>query len=237
MGARNPSTPKPDQAVPRGKKPAPRELLCKLESGRGKSRQVRTGTAVLTDDELRFRTGRHGREGHDFAVHVAFAEIASLVLEASGAALILVTAEDERYVLHLGRHAPAWLELMKQHKGPLDPFALEPRQRIAVIGVGDEVLLAQLDEAVPQARDVADDAKDLDVVFLGIEHPSDLGRLGPLAKRLSARGVIWAVHPVASRVVKPRDIVVAAENAGLREGTVLVVSRTHEAIRFKPIPR
>ena len=109
MGARSPSTPKPDEKPVQGKKPPPREVHCKLDTRLEGKRVTRTGQAVLTADELRFRTDRHGRDGADFNLHLAFAELASAQVDASGAILTLTTDEGE---------IPAELWLPESGRGP-----------------------------------------------------------------------------------------------------------------------
>ena len=74
MGTRTPSTPKPGTQAIRGKKAAPRDLNVRIEIGSGKGRIERAGRATLTDDTLRFRTGRTGDQGADFRTNGAFQE-------------------------------------------------------------------------------------------------------------------------------------------------------------------
>src|SRR5207249_3016269 len=112
MGSRNPSSPKEEPRT-RGKRRAPTDLNCRLEMGHGKDRVVRAGLAVITDDELRFRTGRTGRDGRDFFVHVALGDVRSVALAPSGMAITVTPAEAEAFTLHLGKHAPAWKQLVE----------------------------------------------------------------------------------------------------------------------------
>jgi hypothetical protein len=234
MGSRTPSTPKPTDVRPKGKKPPPRELHCRVEVGRGKDRAVRTGLAVLTDEELRFRTGRTGREGRDFNLHLRFDALKAITIAPGGGALRLTPIEGEEVLIHLGKHAPAWKEIMTERPGPLDVYGVKPRTRLAALAIPDEALAAELAQ-----RAAPEDAVALDLIFVGAEHRADLARLGELAKRIKRPGgALWVVYPAGpaapagARGLTPGDIAAAGRAAGLIEGTTLVVSRTHEAVKL-----
>lgn len=235
MGSRSPSTAEPnDSPAFRGKKPAPRDLTCKLEMGRGKARIARTGAAVLTEDELRFRTGRTGKDGKDFSVHVRFEDVVELVLEASGVSLTVTPREGEPFTLHVGKHAPAWKTIMEVKTSRLDDLGIKPKTRVAVVGVPDPELVAEIDGRVPGASEVAPGVLGLDVIVAGAEHRADLARLGELARRLRRPGgVLLVVHPNDVRGVTLLDVGVAARAAGgLVESGSVEISRTHSALRL-----
>ena len=57
-------------------------MTCKVLVGTGRARQLRNGTAALGPDELRFHTGRTGKQGKDFFLHIAYEDIQELELDA-----------------------------------------------------------------------------------------------------------------------------------------------------------
>jgi hypothetical protein len=233
MGVRSPDLPTGDTTPHRGPKKPPRDLNCKLETGQGRSRTVRAGVAVLTDDELRFHTGRTGREGADFFVHLRYCDLAEVVVAAAGGVLELTTTEGERYRLHVGRYAAAWKELMAQPPRQLDLFGITARMRVAVDFMPDEELAAEIEACVPGAAAVPGDAVGLDALFVGVEHPADLKRFAEHARRIRRPdGALWVIYTPGPRRLAAEKILAAARAAGLHEAGVVVLSRDHEAIRF-----
>ena len=233
MGVRTPSSPRGETTPLRARKQAPRDLNCKLETGQGRARVLRTGVAVLTDDELRFHTGRTGREGADFFVHLRYRDLASIALDPTGEALVLTTVEGAQYTLHVGRYASAWKERMARRPRPLDVFGISAGMRVAVDFLPDEELAAEIEACVPGAGAVPADAVGLDVLFVGAEHPADLRRLPEHAQRIKRPGgALWVVHLVGPRGPGEGKIVAAGRAAGLVAAGVVVLSRAHSALRL-----
>jgi hypothetical protein len=226
MGSRSPDGPR--QSEKRGKRAAPWQMTCKVTVARGRSRVVRSGVAAIGNDELRFHTGRTGRQGPDFFVHIAFADISSLVVDEPAGTLTVTTEEHGAVVFALGRAAPEWKERIEARPGRLDRLGIKPASRVALVGFIDDELEAEL------AGRLQDEvAGDLDVVLAGAEHPADLPRLAALGGRLRSRGVVvWAVYPAGSRAIGEREIAAAAAAAGLAPGDSIELSRTHRALRL-----
>jgi hypothetical protein len=230
MGARSPSSPKQPPAL-RPKKPTPRDVACRVKTGRGA--EVRKGSAILTDDAIRFHTGRTGRNGIDFSLQVSFDEITALVVDETAGTLVVSTSEDAKITFYLGQHAAAWKGMIQERPDSLAVLAIEPRSRVAVVGVGDAAFVTELEESFPGCTQVADDAAELDVIFIGLEHRADLARLATQTLRVRRPGgVLWAVYPASSRVIAPHEIVPAARTAGLFMGDTVVVSKSHQALRL-----
>src|SRR5688572_27625755 len=133
MGSRTPSTPKPGTERVRAKKEAPRELNIRLEQGTGKQRSERFGRATLTETTFRFRTGRTGDQGADFFVHLPYDELTSVVLDANAASLTLTTIDGAVYRLHVGKHAPAWVDYLKPPPGRLALLGVTPGMQVALL--------------------------------------------------------------------------------------------------------
>lgn len=218
MGSRNPSEPKePPRKFKR--KPAPRELGCRVRVGRA---APRLGTATLTDDELRFHTGRTGREGTDFNWRIPYADITKLEVDATRGIMTVSGAEEGDVVLELGRHAAEWKKLIEDRPTMLRLLGLGKKSRVDVLGVDDE----ELNEALaPLARG----DEDLDAIFVMAEHRADLAQLSALGKRLRRGGAVWVVH---GPKLRPSEIVAAGTSAGLVEAGAFVLSRGHDAVKL-----
>ena len=234
MGTRTPSTPKPGTQAIRGKKAAPRDLNVRIEVGSGKGRIERSGRATLTDDTLRFRTGRTGDQGADFFVHLRYDELASVVIDPS-ARVADADGARRRRLQDPYRQARARLEGLSCGRplGRLSALGVTPGARVLLVAVADEELADEIEACVPGASAVADDVGGLESIVVGAEHPADLGRLAGLAARLQRpSGVLWVVYPSASRTLTVETIGKAAAAAGLVRGGTVAISRDHHALRF-----
>jgi hypothetical protein len=231
MGARNPDSPK--QTARKGKKAAPRETGCEVRMGRGASRVVRKGQAALGADELHFHTGRTGRAGKDFALHLRYDDIQEVELDVNAGTITLSVVEQEPITLVLGKYAGDWKRFILERPTPLDALGVRKRARVGVVGVADDELIAQLQSRVPVLADEA--ASELDMVFVGVEHRADLAQLGPQSKRVRAGGVVWAVHQEKPRAPELHEIASAGRSAGLVIGGVVEFSRTLQALRLTKI--
>jgi hypothetical protein len=228
MGSRKPWSPDGGEAPARGKKKAPRDLNVKLDMGRGKGRVVRSGRAVLTEEELRFHTGRTGREGADFNLHLRYEEIARVVLLPDGASLTVTTQDGTDHTFHVGKHAPAWKEMVEARPGVLSVLGVRADTRFASTYLPDEELQAAL-----ASRAQPEDAAELDLLFVGAAHPSDLARLRELARRVRQRGgALWVVYPVGTRGLDESDVAAAGRAAGLVAGAAVTISRAYEALKL-----
>jgi len=233
MGSRTPSTPKPGTQAIRGKKAAPRSLNVRLETGKGKARVVRLGVAVVTDEELRFRTLRTGQDGADFFVHLRYDELASVEVEPGGGALILTAKVGETYVVHLGKHAPAWKEYLKGPPSRLAVFGVTRSSRLALLHLPDEELSEEIEACVPGAGAVADHVTGLELIFVGAEHKADLDRLGAIALRLKRPGgALWVVYPTSSRGLTEAEVAHAGRKAGLLHTGTVELSRKYQALKL-----
>jgi hypothetical protein len=232
MGTRSPDS--PDPAAPaRGKKPVRRQVSCKVQVGRGPARAVRGGVAALTPEELRFHTGRTGRHGRDFFIHIRFEQITSLVADGPAGTLTVATAEGDEVVFFLGRLAVAWKEVIEERPDLLRDLGVSERSRVAVVAVDDDELLQLLEARVRGFGETADDAGDLDALLTGVEHRADLARLGALAARVRAgAGALWVIFRDGVRGVDEEEVAAAGRAAGLVPGKTVVLARDRVALRL-----
>ena len=222
MGSRSPDTPEPPR--PRGKKAPVYSARCKARLRGG---QLRRGTAVLGPGELRFHTGRTGREGEDFVLHLRFDDITALEVDGPAGILKVTTGEEGEVVFHLARLAVPWKERIEARPDLRRDLGLGARARIAWVGIDDDVMLAALGPG-----STSDPGDGLDAIFAGVEHRADLARLATLAQRVRSGGLIWAVYPPESRSIAEADIFAAARAAGLVDGRAVELAPERLALRL-----
>lgn len=222
MGVRNPDGPGPS-AARRGKKPVRLDASCKVQIGK----VVRSGVAVLTPEELRFNTGRTGREGEDFFVHFRLEQITSLSADGHAGTLTVASADEGPVVFRLGRLAVEWKRIIDERPDLLRDLGVSPKSRVGIVSVDDETLESALKGRIRDLFGDGSDADGLDFLFAGAEHRADLGRLAALAARVRRPGgVIWLVHPAKSRNLPEPEIQSAARAAGLVDGPDVEISTT-----------
>ncbi len=112
----------------------------------------------------------------------------------------------------------------------LDKLGIKPGAKVAVLGVTGASFLSKLRARVGRVNTRA--ARNVDVVFLGVETPGDLRHLKPLAGTIKPDGAIWVVAPRGSRVVREADVLAAGKPAGLVDVKVVAFSPTHTAHKF-----
>jgi hypothetical protein len=223
MGARNPESPG-NTTKRKGKKAAPREANCRLKINR---ETPRPGFAVLAEDELRFHTGRTGREGKDFSVHVRYEDMRELEVDAQNGNLWFTTVEGQKMFFEIGRHAAEWKRMIDERPTPLDALDLKPGMRVALERV---VVEGELLEAVAA---MAVEGDNLDVLVFGAEHKADLTQLTAAARRVKpGGGVIWVLYTEGSRTISDPDIIAAGRTAGLVSAGAFEISRTQSAVKL-----
>jgi hypothetical protein len=232
MGTRSPDKPEIKRKV---KRATPREANVRLQIG-ASTKNVRDGVAVLAPDELRFNTGRTGRQGRDFFLHIPYDDIRDLEVDAHHGTMSLSTSEHELLIFHLGKYAPDWKKMIEERPSRLDDLGIKHGMKVALIAVVDEVLEAELETRLPGfAANAAGDGV-LDVLFLGIEHRRDLPSIAAQAPRVRVGGLMWVVYPMESRTVpSDSDVAAAGRAAGLASAGREALSRTHWALKLTRI--
>ena len=141
----------------------------------------------------------------------------------------LVLADGARFVLGEPQ-AARWAEAIANPKGRLDKIGVKPGMRVAVMGVADPTLAAEL-----AARDAAplDDLTDLDLLFYAADSADELARIGALVPALAERGALWIVSRKGkAATVKDVEVMAAAKACGLVDNKVVGFSDTLTALRF-----
>ncbi len=148
-------------------------------------------------------------------------------VRAEGADLVL--ADGSRFTLG-EKPAASWADAISNPKGRLDKIGVKPGMRVAILGVADETLTAEL-----AGRDAApvNDLIGLDLLFYAADSAEELARMGALVPALADRGALWIVSRKGkAATVKDIEVMAAAKAVGLVDNKVVGFSETLTALRF-----
>lgn len=141
----------------------------------------------------------------------------------------LVLADGSRFALG-EKTAASWAQAILNPKGRLDKLGVKPGMRVAVLGVADEDLAAEL--AARGAAQV-DDLAALDLLFYAADSAAELARLGDLVPAMADKGALWVVSRKGKAAgVKDVEVMAAAKAVGLVDNKVVGFSQTLTALRF-----
>jgi hypothetical protein len=190
------------------------EVSCSARIG---GRTIR-GKALLETDELLFRG--------DERVRIRLADVREAVA-ADGR--LVVRHKGGTVTFELGRAAPRWADRINHPPTPADKLGVKPGHRVAVIGLDDAGFRRTLEA---RGADVGRLRKASDLVFLGVNRPRDLDRLGRLEPSLARDGAVWVVYPKGRPDPSEADVLAAGKAAGLVDVKVARFSETHTALKF-----
>ena len=148
-------------------------------------------------------------------------------VRADGADLVL--ADGSRFALG-EKQAAGWADAILNPKGRMDKIGVKAGMRVAVMGVSDATLSAELAEkgALPVAE-----LANLDLLFYAADTSAALARIEGLVPLLSERGALWVVSRKGkAATVKDVDVMAAAKAHGLVDNKVVAFSPTHTSLRF-----
>lgn len=118
----------------------------------------------------------------------------------------------------------------------IEKLGVRPGARVAVLGVGDPDLPAEL-AAAGAALTGIEQSPPLDLAFFEADALADLDRLPSVAALIARDGAIWVVSPKGrGATVRDTDVIAAARAAGLVDNKVVGFSPTHTALRLV-VPR
>lgn len=181
-------------------------------------RQSFAGTAHLETSELRFR-GEHN-------LRIALPAISDVQVRGGS---LRVTYAEGIAVLALGEAtAIKWAKKIQSPPTLADKLGVKAGMSVAIIGLTDEVILAEV--AARGAQVVAGKVpKGAAMVLWRIEKPAALSKLPSLVDRIARDGAIWVVHPRGNPSVADTVIFAAAKEAGLTYTKVVRFSETDTA--------
>jgi hypothetical protein len=187
-------------------------------------RQSYEGTALLEIDELRFRG--------DTRLRIALRDVTSVTAE-NGA--LRIEHANGVASFQLGDAAEAWAAKIRSPRTLADKLGVKRGMQVAVIGVDDESVLAELvDKGADLVRERV--PKDVPIVLFRIVRASQLAMLASMSTHIARNGAIWVVHPRGDAAVADTVIFAAARDAGLTYTKVVRFSERDTAEKLV-IPR
>jgi hypothetical protein len=136
-----------------------------------------------------------------------------------------------------GRHAQDWADLIRGPRPLMDKLGVQQGARVLVSGITDFGFRRQLQERAAAVLDRAAASREqgVDLVFLGVEVPGDLGTLSATAPLMAPRGALWIVRPTSGDL-READVQRAGRDAGLTLVKAVAFSDTHTAHKFVVTP-
>jgi hypothetical protein len=178
------------------------------------------GQVELESDYVLFRGA--------FRVKLALSSI-SAVRVSNG--VLRLKASSGTLDLVLGDKAVAWADRIRHPKSRADKFGFKAGQRVSVIGIDDEGLVREIEDAGAVAT-VGRAAKASHVILFGVSTPRDLNRFTTLKAALAEGGALWSVRPKGRDDVSEARVRAAGLAAGLVDVKVVRFSETHTAEKF-----
>ena len=118
----------------------------------------------------------------------------------------------------------------------LDKLGVKPGARVAIVGVPDPDLRADLAERTHDLT-IGPPLEATDIVLLAADSMADLAALPALRARIVPNGAIWVVSRKGkTATLRDVEVIAAAMAAGLVDNKVASFSPTHTALRLV-IPR
>jgi hypothetical protein len=115
-------------------------------------------------------------------------------------------------------------------KSRMDKIGVKGGMRVAVMGVKDPTLSAELAEqgAIPVTE-----LSNLDILFYAADSADALARVDALVPMLSEKGALWIVSTKGkAATVKGAEVINTAKGHGLIDNKVVAFSPTHSSLRF-----
>jgi hypothetical protein len=115
-------------------------------------------------------------------------------------------------------------------KSRMDKIGVKGGMRVAVMGVKDPTLSAELTEqgAIPVTE-----LSNLDLLFYAADSVQALARVDALVPMLAEKGALWIVSAKGkAATVKGAEVIEAAKARGLIDNKVVAFSATHSSLRF-----
>jgi hypothetical protein len=180
----------------------------------------REGTLQLESDFLLFRSA-------EYRLKIPFATLKSATAENGE---LTVRLERGGASFALGAAAAKWLDKIQNPKSLLDKLGVKPEHAVGLAGLTDESFLELLRQRLnnpPAARL----KQNLDVVFVALTTPADLGRLAKARAAIQPHGMIWLVYPKGGKTIGEKDVRAATSALGLVDVKVASFSTTHTAVK------
>jgi hypothetical protein len=109
----------------------------------------------------------------------------------------------------------------------------ETGARVAVVALSDDAFVEDLRRTGATIAARAGAALN-DIIFFGVDTPSDLERFKSLQKSLAPDGALWSIRPKGRPEVSESIVMAAGKAAGLVDVKVAKFSDTHTAEKLRP---
>ena len=137
--------------------------------------QADRGTALLETDEVIFR-------GEGARARIPFASMQRV--DVRGAWLVIAHAKGS-LELELEARAATWKEKIRSPKGLVEKLGVKSGARVAILGLTDDTLAAELTKLGASVREGAPRG-EVDVIVLRVANESELARTKTLAGKLAS---------------------------------------------------
>jgi len=117
------------------------------------------------------------------------------------------------------------------HRPLLDKLGVKPGARVSVLGVEDEAFMANLRNRTEDIS-LEEAVSESDAVFLGVQGPPDMARMGGLRASIKPDGAVWAVFRKGRKGFNENDVLRLGLESGLVDVKVVRFSETHTATKF-----
>lgn len=113
----------------------------------------------------------------------------------------------------------------------LDKLGIKPGTRVAVMGVEDAAFMADLTARTSDVT-LGEPLSGADAIFLNVDGPDDVRRLGELRRRIKPDGAVWAVFRKGRKDFNENNVLLLGLESGLVDVKVVRFSDTHTALKF-----
>lgn len=183
-------------------------------------KQTAVGLVLLETTEILFRG--------EPRLRVPFKDIKSL--EAKDGWLHVAWG-DRQVAFELGAAAEDWMRRIQNPRGLMDKLGVKPDSRVAVVGLSDAGVLAELEARIGKLPSRAT-LRERDVILWGLGQLADLARTAELRDALQPAGALWAIWPKGKKELREDDVRAAALAAGLVDVKVASVSDTLSGLKL-----
>jgi hypothetical protein len=179
------------------------------------------GTARLEHKDLIFRG--------EMRLTVPLSQIDKVECRGGG---LIIAFDGRRAVVEIGAAAVKWADRIAHPPSRIEKLGVKAGMRVAVINLSDDQLVQEV--VSRQARvQTGGWGADLDIIFLGVKTPGDLGRLGTAIGRLNPSGAIWVIRRKGkAAAVTEAESMAAGKRAGLVDVKVVSFSDTETAEKY-----
>ena len=194
------------------------------QEAKGKARIEGTeveGRLYLESDQLLFRGG-------DRRLAIVVKDIKGA--RADGGTLVVAVGR-KTYAFDIGAQARRWADRISNPKTLVQKLGVKRDSAVAYIGARDAELLSELAETAANVSK-RPTRRDYDLIFVGVEKPSDLDRLEGLGASIKSNGGVWVIFPKGQPDLKAEIIIPKAKSTGLVDSKVARVSDRLTGMKF-----